>query len=161
MKLRVLTFALLLSLFCLFSGCRERTVFHQYAATDVDGWDVTERVVFKVDTLHRKGIYQPTLHLRVTTGGEYPFQTIAIAVHQQWQAADSLVSERIDTLQCRLLTPTGHRLERGISLSQHAYALPPLQLPAGTVGRISIVHLMRKETIPGVTDVGFSLDVQP
>lgn len=177
MNLHVLIFALLA---ILISSCQDKTVFHQYEATDIEGWDVTERVDFSIDTLTFGGNFQPTLHLRTTTGGEYPFQALAIAVTQRWVlpaksapatpaksatttaplATDSLLIERTDTLQCRFTTNTGHRLEKGISRSQFSYSLPQLHLPTGAVGTISITHLMRKETIPGISDVGFSLEVR-
>lgn len=164
MNLRVLTFALFA---LLLASCQDKTVFHQYAATDIEGWDVTERVDFPIDTLAAGGTFQPTLHLRTTTGGEYPFQSIAIAVKQRWvlpaataQRTDNILFDRTDTLQCRFTTTAGHRLEKGISRSQYAYPLPILQLPAGAVGSVSIVHLMRKETIPGISDVGFSLEAR-
>lgn len=153
MNLRALIFALFVLLLV---GCQDRKVYHRYAATDIEGWDVTERIEFPVDTLIEGGTFRPTLHLRITTGGEYPFQSIAIAVTQRW-TCDTVLMERTDTLQCRFTTPSGHRLEKGISRSQFAYSLPALQLPARAVGKISIVHLMRKETIPGISDVGFSL----
>lgn len=70
---------------------------------------------------------------------------------------DSLLLTRCDTLRLDLLSAQHHGTARGLSLLATQHQLPPIALPQGARGRITIRHIMDRESLPGLHDLGFEI----
>ena len=61
---------------------------------------------------------------------------------------------RKDTLNCVLVDENGHLLGQGISRFQYVFNLSTLHLQKDDSLHISIRHDMKREMLPGITDIG-------
>ena len=62
-----------------------------------------------------------------------------------------------DTLSCRLIDETGNALGNGVSNYQYLIPLTSLTLKKGDRLRIAIRHDMKREILPGISDIGLRL----
>lgn len=122
-----------------------------YEAVDSEGWDVTDRAVYDVPPLASTGNYRMQLHVRTTTAPRFPFKHLYVEVRQQWRS-----SQRIDTIACSFsdIGPSA----TGISIRQHVFPIGLYHLQQGDSARITLRHVMRKEELPGISDLGISLE---
>lgn len=59
-----------------------------------------------------------------------------------------------DTVKCQLMDSVTHRMGKGIYMYQYDVPLPPMTLHRGQTGQVRIIHLMQREVLPGIHDVG-------
>ncbi|MDO5074560.1 MAG: hypothetical protein Q4D66_01580 [Bacteroidales bacterium] len=77
--------------------------------------------------------------------------------HRPVSSPDSLIAMRRDTLRFSLLPLHRDARQHGLALQATMLRLPPLSLPQGAHGRITVRHLMDRESLPGLHDLGFEL----
>lgn len=147
-----LTIALLLM-----AGCRQRTIYHHYCATPVEGWEMIDTLTYTVDTLTQTDNYAIELGVRTSQAVGYPFQTLWIEVRQVWYTPGGALEQRCDTLACKMTNPMGDSKGQGTSMHQFCYGLDTLRLSRGTWGYLRVRHIMRRDLLPGVTDVGIRI----
>ncbi len=136
----------------LLSACTGSTVYHRYKNVPVTGWEKNDTVVFEVPAIKTDGIYQRQLGLRVTR--DYPFQGLTLIVEQQ---ANALQKTYCDTLNCNIFNKHGNPVGHGVSRYQYLFPLPEVPLDSGQSLRISVRHDMKREILPGITDIGIEL----
>lgn len=90
--------------------------------------------------------------LRVT--GDYPFMALTLVVEQTVLPKGNIAR---DTIDCQLFDRQGRHLGGGISYFQYTFPVKSMRLKAGDSLRVTIYHDMKKEILPGVSDVGISL----
>ncbi len=139
---------------CLLCACGRGDAAFEYLPTPVEGWEQSDTLRFHTDTVRRGGVYELTLGVRTSQSTPYPFQTLWLVVRQQWHSPDSL---RTDTVECRLATANGDDTGHGVSISQHIFPIAEFQVPEGASADITVTHFMRRELLPGITDVGVRL----
>lgn len=146
-----LAVAVSLLLLLLSAGCQRRETYMHYEPLDSQSWDVTDRTVYDVPPLEATGNYRMRLHVRTTTAPRYPFKVLYVEVRQQWRA-----ELRIDTIACRFsdIGPNA----TGISIRQHAFPIGNYHLQQGDSACITLRHVMRREELPGISDLGISLE---
>lgn len=98
-----------------------------------------------------------TLGIRTSASTPYPFQTLWLVVQQKWYNPDTL---RIDTVECRLTDEKGDIAGHGVSLYQFTQPFLTQYLQAGSSADFSIIHIMRREMLPGISSVGIKLQRQ-
>jgi gliding motility-associated lipoprotein GldH len=64
---------------------------------------------------------------------------------------------RCDTVKCQLVDKNGRILGHGITQYQYSFPLGSLQLSEGDSLYVVMYHGMKREVLPGITDVGFQL----
>ena len=142
-------FCILLSLL---SSCKREVVYHQYRHTSVAGWERNETVSFAVPPVLQSGDYTAELGLRINSS--YPFMGLSLIVEQ------TVLPEhrtRIDTLHCQLIDEKGNPRGQGISYYQYAFHVSDLSLSKGDSLQVIVKHYMKREILPGISDVGFAL----
>lgn len=137
------------------TGCERRPAAFAFRSSPVDGWEQGDTLRFHIDSLRKAGDYQLTLGLRTSASTPCPFQCIWLVMRQQWHNPDTLIN---DTIECRLTDTKGDVLGDGVSLYTITCPVRQLQLHQGTSADISIHHIMRREMLTGVSDVGIRLD---
>lgn len=145
---------LTLCIVLLIASCSHRPIAFEYKSTPTDGWELGDTLKFHIDTLQHSGTYGLSLGLRTSASQPYPFQSIWVVVRQHWHNPEKLL---IDTLECRLTNSKGDVIGNGVSLYSFTYPLKQMQLSQGTSADISIIHIMRREIINGIVDVGVRL----
>lgn len=105
-------------------------------------WELPSQPNDKTSQHRPRPAYWPQLHPR----------------HQAMEPeSDSLIVWRRDTLRFDLEPPPRGWTSGGLTLHHRQLALPSLSLPAGAHGHITVSHLMDRECLPGLHDMGFEV----
>lgn len=145
------------TLYCLLAvaACSLDTVYCQYRNVPSSGLDRCDTLSFDVSPLTESGHYQEDVGVRIT--GNYPFTDLVLIVDQT--AVKSGKTFR-DTLHCQLMDHGGHIDGGGVSHFQYHFPLTTLSLAANDFLHITVRHGMRREVLPGITDIGIMLTRQ-
>ncbi|WP_347719855.1 gliding motility lipoprotein GldH [uncultured Alloprevotella sp.] len=139
-------------------GCGQRRVeTYCFRATPVDGWETTDSLVFPIDTIHQAGRYRLSIGVRTSAANPYPFQTLALSITTRLQGKKA----QRDTALCSLTDKDGDVNGQGVSLYQYAFPVSELHLEKGQTGTVTVQHLMRRNLLPGVANVGICLERIP
>ena len=136
----------------LLTACKQRTVYYHYEHTPLSGWEKNDTLVFTTDTIAIDGTYSEEVGIRIN--GTYPFLQLNLVVEHLVMPAMTVKS---DTLSCRLIDETGNALGNGVSNYQYLIPLTFLTLKKGDRLRIAIRHDMKREILPGISDIGLRL----
>lgn len=144
--------AVLLLLLLLLSACDRQTVIHRYQPVPSEGWQRSDTLTFTIPPIPHSGTYTVNLGLRYTS--TFPYQDVWLVTETRLRSPHAL---RRDTL-CFLLadsagTPTGS----GLHILQREALLTSLPLVRGQQGRVLVRHIMARETLPFITDVGVKI----
>ncbi len=131
------------------TGCDERVIYHSYRHVPGQGWNSRDTLAFDIDTVRVAATHQFALGLRATDS--YPYTAVWLAVEREFSRPDIL---RRDTVRCRLMDSVTHRMGKGVYMYQYEVPLPPMTLRCGQTGQVRVTHLMRREILPGIRDVG-------
>ena len=145
-----LTFILLAV--CLFTACKQSTVYFHYEETPESGWEKNDLLTFDTDKLANDATYEEEVALRIN--GKYPFMQLTLIVEQTVYPAGHMTT---DTLDCDLIDERGNAKGEGISQYQYLFPLKIIQLHQGDSLHLSVHHNMKREILPGVTSVGVKL----
>ena len=144
--------AVMLLAVLLLTACKQRTVYYHYEHTPLSGWEKNDTLVFTTDTIAIDGTYSEEVGIRIN--GTYPFLQLNLVVEHLVMPAMTVKS---DTLSCRLIDETGNALGNGVSNYQYLIPLTSLTLKKGDRLRIAIRHDMKREILPGISDIGLRL----
>ena len=151
------------------AGCIRGTIYNHYEQLPVAGWEKNDTITFSIPPVGEQGIYNLSLGLRTT--GHYPFMSLTLIAEQQTIAAadtisidtiaDSLVTHNSltpkfirYTLPCNLMNKRGNTRGQGINYYQYNFHIADVALNDGDSLRISIRHDMKREILPGISDIG-------
>lgn len=152
-SLRILWLSMVLLCLAPLAACQDEGYSGvHYEAVDVDSWDATERVEFSLGPVPSAGTYDVRLLLRMSSAQPYPFKSLFLEVRQQW-GTDTVA--QVDTVECHFAQTVMET--EGINLHQYEYAVSAHTCLEPDSVRFTLRHLMRKEEIPGVADVGIAL----
>lgn len=143
---------LLAAVLLLPAACTRRTVYHTYQHTLVSGWEKNDTLCFHVPPLAHTGLYNEELALRINTS--YPFTAVTLVVHQHVIPGGE---EHIDTVNCRFGNRDDTRLARGISHFQYHFPITHLRLQEGDSLVVNVRHDMKRDILPGISDVGLKI----
>lgn len=143
---------LLLTVALAFAGCNRKTLYHRYAHTPLTEWERADTLKFSMKPAVRSAVVQRDVEVRISE--QYPFQSLNLVIEQTTLPSNVV---RRDTLDCKLIDPNGNILGDGITLFQYRFHLPDTSLSEGDSVSISIHHNMKREMLPGISDVGIRL----
>ena len=136
----------------LMAGCTGNTVYDKFEHTPTEGWEKGDNVVFCVPKATAPGNHQATVMLR--TNDSYPFLNLSLIVEQKVSPSGTTFT---DTLNCTLADKQGNSTGKGLNYHQFEFPLRTLSLAAGDSLTVSIRHDMKRDILPGISDVGFAL----
>ncbi len=134
-------------------SCTSDAIYRSYQSVPIDGWDAADPLVFSIDSLKESGNYALLLNLRTSTIESYDFRTLYLEVRSQW--GDQ--SLRCDTVACHLSDERGEIKGDGVARYQYTFPVAQLSLTAPNPGRITVRHIMRREILEGISDVGIEI----
>lgn len=137
------------------ASCRRQLAYHTYRPTPTEGWEQGDTLHFHIDTLRHAGRYAMSIGVRTSASTPYPFQSLFLVVREHWHAPERITC---DTIECRLTDSEGDLTGTGVSIYQAEQPLHTLELGDSASADISITHIMRRELLPGITDVGLKLE---
>lgn len=145
----------ILLIFFLSVGCTTKTVYHSYQSIKESGWDRKDTLIFNLPADIAPGKYK--MEIGVRNSPEYLYKNIWISIGNNWE--DSLLY-KTDTLELNLTDEQGRWPYQGnisnLYQSVHPYIEVP-ELPKQQKRIIKIVHIMRKNPIQGIQDIGVKL----
>ena len=152
---RLLAYMAAMTAVVVMAACNGGMVYDRYTNTPVSGWEKNDTLYYSVPAVKSGGTYAANLGLRTTDS--YPFTSLTLIVEQRKVAADKAVTVVTDTVACQLTDRKGNAAGKGISYHQYQFPVTELMLQDGDSLFVSIRHDMKREILPGISDVGFSL----
>lgn len=133
-------------------SCTGNKVYDRYVHTPVSGWEKNDTLVFNLQRMADSGDYASELGLRVTS--DYPFMGLTLIVDQWVYPARR---HYVDTLNCKLMDAKGNSMGVGMSYYQFRFPIRELPLHRADSVVVKIRHDMKREILPGISDVGYLL----
>ncbi len=138
---------------CLFlSACGSEAWYHTYEPMPAAVWGKSDTLTYCLPEVPDSGLYD--FYVDVRTTAAFPYTGLKVGA---LTGTDSLSAERRDTADCRVQTPSGIPLGEGVTLICHEAPLFRLFLCPGQRTTVRLYHVMRKEDLPGVSDVGLKV----
>ena len=137
----------LLPLLCM--ACTRHTLIHSFRAIPEEGWRRSDTLVFTLPPSPDDAEYALYIDLRLHN--RFPYRELWLAVEHHLPDS-SLISR--DTLCYHLSDESGNLCGQGINLLQYETRAGTLPLRTGEETQIRIHHLMRRETLPYIMEVG-------
>lgn len=136
-------------------ACDEARTYDHFEHVDTEGWDSADAVCFDVPR-QSSGTYTMTLGLRHTL--DYPYTNLGVVVESTIFPRRTVVR---DTISCVMNDgvgkPTG---QRGISVSEQSAGVRAFQLQQGDSLHVAVHHIMQRQELPGICEVGLRLEKQ-
>lgn len=133
-------------------SCKRNVVYHHYQHTSIVGWERNDTISYAVPRLKASGIYSINVGLRVTN--DYPFTGLSLVVERKVYPSKDI---RVDTLNCMIMDSKGNVEGKGVSYYQYDFPLSTLRLEKGDSLSLVVRHAMKREILPGISDVGIML----
>lgn len=144
----------------LLPSCNKGLIYDKYEHTPISGWEKNDELSFEIPPLPASGHYKEELGLRIT--GAYPFMGLTLIVEQTIYPSKSSDKEldkvvKADTIQCDLIDKSGVTKGQGISYYQYNVPINIYQMNENDSIHISVRHDMKREILPGVSDIGIKI----
>ncbi|MCD8296678.1 MAG: gliding motility lipoprotein GldH [Prevotella sp.] len=136
----------------LLSSCDESTVYDSYTHTSVSGWEKNEQLCFDIPHAEKTGTYSIGIGLRATDA--FPFTNLSLVIEQKILPSGKTIT---DTLNCALTDVNGNILGKGVGCYQYDFSLKDIHLNKNDSLHIVIRHAMKRDILPGVSDIGLKL----
>ena len=134
-------------------SCATDTVYYSYAHTPVAGWEKNDTLTFNIPGMAAPGTYSQQVGLRMTSA--FPFTSISLIVEQRIMPRGKVLT---DTIKCPITDIRGNFLGDGISSFQYMFPLREVTLNKKDSIHVSIRHSMKREILPGVSDIGLKME---
>ena len=144
---RLIVSALLL---CLMYSCTDTSsMYCSYRNLQEDGWNRSDTITFSVPC----SMIRDSMMLMLRSDNEFPYHRIFLSVNQT--AVPSLRT-RTDTVRCTIIDKDNRHLGSGLTYYIQKETFAALDTGTDSIVRISVHHIMRRELIYGIKDIGIS-----
>ena len=138
-----------------FTACDSIPVYSHYEHTPGTGWEKNDMLNFGISPVREAGYYHEELGLRIND--DFPFQGLCLVIHQTILPSGY---QHSDTLNCSLIDKDGVVKGSGIKHYQYNFHVNTIRLDEGDSLHIQVKHNMKREIMPGITDIGIQVDKQ-
>ncbi len=138
------------------SSCTDDALFvHQYAHPSHKSWGRTDTLHFQLPRVKDNADYQFSVGMRLHN--TFPYEGLWLVAETRLQHPDVVMR---DTLYFRAVGEDGMPLGEGVSVQQSEQPLSPrpFELFKGQTGEVCIYHIMSREFIPAVLNVGLRIE---
>lgn len=134
-------------------SCNDPRTYNHYEHTDLNGWERNDTLTFDIPRSKHNGKHQEWVGLRVYK--DFPFKKLSLVVSQTIFPSKLTVT---DTIECPVIGNDGLLLgKRSLNYTEIRKYLREINLKADDSIHIAVIHHMRQEIIPGVSDVGIEI----
>lgn len=102
--------------------------------------------------MNSDGVFTANLGLRINSS--FPFMGLTLIVDQTVYPSHLTKS---DTINCQLIDKNGNSKGLGISYYQYNFKINQVSLNKGDSLVVRVRHNMKREILPGISDIGYSL----
>ena len=138
----------LAAMLCL-AACDDGVLYHRYQSVSQQGWERADTLCFDLPEAPDDGRY--TLEIGLRCSNLFPYQGLWVVAETRLQPTGSL---HRDTLYLAVTDEDGRPQGHGINLMQREQSFATLHLSQGQQATIRLRHIMRREVVPHITDVG-------
>lgn len=131
------------------------TVYDTYRHTPTAGWEKNDTLFYDIPPVRSAADYE--LQLGIRTNNAFPFVAVTLIIDQTVLPSGQTMS---DTLDCHLTKENSTQKPNGISYSQYTTVVRRLRLAAKDSLHITVRHDMKRDILPGVSDVGIALSTR-
>lgn len=149
-----LLYYIVLACIILCVSCNSRIIYSHYEHTPLQGWEKNDAMGFGI-AIPQEGQYLEKIGVRINT--DYPFMGLTLIIDQTLYPS---MKTFCDTLDCNLVGENGNVKGQGISHFQYEFPLKSLSLHEGDSVNVSIHHTMKREILPGISNIGVILTHQ-
>lgn len=136
----------------LLCACGRQKIYSHFEHVSDVGLEKVDTIDFYVPPVAESGTYHETLELRIDN--TFPFQSLTIEIVQTIFPEGR--KERFNKV-CSIVDQNGNMMGAGVSLFQYAFPFNDISLNRGDSLHIAVVHSMKREIMPGISDVGMTL----
>ena len=148
--LRLRYLALFVTVVILFVACDTTTPYHHYEPLSSDGWARTDTLHFQLPPAPSQGMY--TLYVGLRWSPQFPYEGF-------WLVADTQSPFfHTDSLYFHTAQPDGLSTGQGIRLRQSEQPLFRIALQEGQSISVNLRHIMHREVLPALSDVGVRME---
>ena len=146
-------FILALSIIFL-SSCGDLPIASNSIEIDSDGWNSMDSASFEWDVVDRDLRHNAFIDIR--HNADYPYSNLYLFLDFTFPNG----KQRNDTLACILADERGRWYGSGIGdIIDHRVSFREnLEFPINGKYRLKVTHGMRRDPLPGITDIGFMLE---
>ena len=148
----ILLFLVLLMGLSLLCGCHSGTVYSHYEPVPLEGWRNDDTIRFQLGPVMEGGTFHDELALRTTSA--YPYTHLSLVVRRQVLPDGNLYT---DSITIPLTDSQGSSTGVGATLRHHVLPLSLIRLDSAQHLSVSIHHNMKKEVLPGISDLGMTI----
>jgi gliding motility-associated lipoprotein GldH len=136
----------------LLSACGNGPVSSDNATVDPAGWRASDTVRLTFDVAQPE--HRHDLQFGLRHNGDYPFSNLYLFVRLTYPNGRTLT----DTLACPLAGPDGRWYGKGGNWIDHRIGYKRgVAFPLAGTYRLDVVHAMRRNPLPGISDVRFAM----
>ncbi len=135
------------------AACIGETRLHRYHPVGKDGWERTDTLEFPFSPDSADSFFR--IHVGMRVAPSFSVRSLCLAVQYNLSNPDTTYT---DTLCYELSDTLGSLTGRGVTRLQYEHSASPLHLHPNQSVAIRLYHLMKKETLPGVCEVGIRLE---
>ena len=133
-------------------ACTDNRVYDQYVHTPINGWEKNDTLLFHLHRMAIAGKYASQLGLRINN--DYPFMGVTLIVEQTVYPSHR---HYVDTLNCKLIDVKGNSTGIGFSYHQYVFPITTFALNRADSIVVKVRHDMKREILPGISDIGYQL----
>ena len=134
------------------ASCSRRPVYSHYEAVAQEGWYRTDTLRFTCP-IRQAGQYHVRLGLRAST--LFPFTQLTLIARQQACKSGRC---HADTLTLDITDNEGNINGEGVSIHQYEVPLSAFSATRCDTLRIDVYHGMSRQLLPGICDVGITVE---
>ena len=134
------------------TACQKGKVYDAYQHTPLDGWEKYDTLVFDVPPVANDALYSTDVGLRIDN--TYPFMRLTLIIEHRTSSSAKILS---DTIDCDLIGENGIAKGQGINCYQYSFHVRDTYIQQGDSLQVCIRHDMKREMLPGISDVGIKL----
>ena len=143
--------AIIICCIALGASCTRNAIYNEkYHSMPDANWLQRDTLHFSVPPIEEDGIYESFIGIRLTD--RFPYANLTLRVEQQFFPSAVTDSQ---TIKCQFTDQHGVFNGTGVGLHEYSFPINMMKLNAGDSIQATICHIMNKDTIPQITEVGY------
>lgn len=136
----------------LLSSCIGDTIQHQYHHISKEGWSRNDTIAFELPPANVEGHYAVDTEIRTTR--PFPYQKIWVVREVLFQTP---LMTHNDTICIETGSDTAFPEGKGVTIRTYSHSDTTFALKEGQQGRMKLYHVMSREILPHITDIGINM----
>ena len=140
------------------ASCSDPRTYNRYESVSLQGWSRKDTLTFDIPR-QWEGNYQLDLCLRAAQ--TYPYRNISMIIERKviyYRQRKKREKTYNDTINCEIINDKGILVgQKGITSTEIRQAITSFRLNRNDSMHVTIHHIMNRESLPGISDVGIRL----